>query len=73
MTPFIIGTGIDIVDIERIRKAKYLHRVMEFFLTAKELAESSREGDLAQFAASRFAAKEAVIKSFPQRLKPHEF
>ncbi|MFD0696841.1 holo-ACP synthase [Paenibacillus sp. GCM10027628] len=63
----IIGIGTDLVEIARMRKmlegttaARFLERI----LTPQErgLAEQ-RRGRLAEFAAGRFAAKEAIVKA----------
>lgn len=62
----IIGTGVDIVEISRIRKAankwkdKFLNRVF----TAAELDYARHKKFLYQHLAARFAAKEAVLKAF---------
>jgi holo-[acyl-carrier protein] synthase len=63
----IIGVGIDLLEIERMRRIlesaageRFLQRV----LTPAELAlAGERKGRLAEFAAGRFAAKEAVVKA----------
>ncbi|MFC0213423.1 holo-ACP synthase [Paenibacillus chartarius] len=63
----IIGVGIDMLEIERMRRIlegaageRFLQRV----LTAAELElAAERKGRLAEFAAGRFAAKEAVVKA----------
>lgn len=62
----IVGTGVDIVEIARIRKAvtkwkgKFLNRVF----TATELDYAQSKKFLYQHLAARFAAKEAVLKAF---------
>lgn len=62
----IIGSGIDIIEVERIKKVvsqwgnKFLNRVF----TKKELTYCNLRGSLKfQSLAARFAAKEAVIKA----------
>lgn len=69
----ILGIGVDIVDMRRLRQARYLERVAEFFLLPEELEAMKHSRDAVQFAASRFAAKEAVIKACPGRLWYHDF
>lgn len=62
----IIGSGLDIVEISRIRKAagkwneKFLNRVF----TENELNYSKNKRSSYQHLAARFAAKEAVLKAF---------
>lgn len=61
----IIGTGVDITEVNRLRKAiekwgkEFLHRVF----TAEELENAKERGSLYQHLAGRFAAKEAVFKA----------
>lgn len=69
----ISGIGIDIVELEDMRKARFKKRVAEYFLTKKELRMMPPKPRLAQFLASRFALKEAVIKAFPEKLSPFDF
>ena len=64
----ILGTGIDIVDIARIRDARFRDRVAEYILTETELHDMNTSRDAVQYLASRFAAKEAVIKASPTSL-----
>lgn len=61
----IIGTGIDMVEIARVRAARHFLRLAEYVLTPREIIEMGISRDAAQFLASRFAAKEAVIKASP--------
>lgn len=63
----ILGTGIDIVEIARIRKlldATVGSRFLQRVLTEEErrLAHGN-ERRIAEFTAGRFAAKEAVVKA----------
>lgn len=62
----ILGTGIDLVEIQRIREA--LGRHGEAFalriLTTSEWEYCRRHPDAAPHVAARFAAKEAVSKAF---------
>lgn len=61
----IIGIGTDIVDLRRVREASFLDRIAEYVLLPEERAMLETSRDRVQFIASRFAAKEAVIKAFP--------
>lgn len=61
----IIGTGVDITEVRRLRQAvekwgdDFLHRVF----TEEELENAKKRGSLYQHLAGRFAAKEAVFKA----------
>jgi len=61
----IIGTGVDITEVRRLRQAiekwgeEFLHRVF----TEEELENAKTRGSLYQHLAGRFAAKEAVFKA----------
>jgi len=61
----IIGTGVDITEVKRLRQAiekwgnEFLHRVF----TKEELENAKTRGSLYQHLAGRFAAKEAVFKA----------
>ena len=62
----ILGTGIDAVSIQRMKKLQ--GRVLEKMFSASELAEyaaleNAHEDIRAQFLASRFAVKEAYAKA----------
>ncbi|NLI69704.1 MAG: holo-ACP synthase [Firmicutes bacterium] len=62
----IMGTGIDIVSVARIRKvmARFPERFRERVFTAKEMEYiSTRKGDTIPLFAARYAAKEAVLKA----------
>lgn len=66
----IIGTGIDIIEIERVKKAVKNARFIERVFTREEQVYCQARG--AQAAASyaaRFAAKEAVLKAFGTGLR----
>ena len=69
----IVGIGIDLVDIEAFRRARFKKRVADYFLTKEERVGLPKGRAMTQFLASRFAAKEAVIKAFPGTLSPLEF
>jgi holo-[acyl-carrier protein] synthase len=61
----IIGTGVDITEVRRLRQAiekwgkDFLNRVF----TQEELENAKNRGSLYQHLAGRFAAKEAVFKA----------
>lgn len=69
----LLGVGIDIVELSRVAKARYLERVADFFFLPEELDLMQKSRDHVQFVASRLAAKEAVIKAFPGILRYHDF
>ncbi len=62
----IIGTGIDIIEVSRIKKAldmwgdKFLSRVF----TKRELSYASKKRFSHENLAARFACKESVLKAF---------
>lgn len=61
----IIGNGVDIIEIDRVRRATERERFKRRVYTAAEIAYCESRG--AQAAASfavRFAGKEAVAKAF---------
>ena len=62
----ILGTGIDIIEVERIRSALTRHgdRFVERVLHPEELAYCRLHRDPGPFVAVRFAAKEVVSKAF---------
>ena len=62
----ILGTGIDIIEVERIRASheKFDKRFTSRILLAAEIEYCLRLKDPAPFLAARFAAKEAVSKAF---------
>lgn len=61
----IVGTGVDIVEIERIGKAlsRYGDRFIERLLTASELESWRGRGARLETLAGYWAAKEAVAKA----------
>lgn len=65
----IHGVGIDIVQIERIRKAiaKYGERFIRRIFTPDEIAHCHGKADTYLRYAARFAAKEAAFKSLRGR------
>ena len=65
----ILGTGIDIIEIDRI--AKSIERWGDNFLNhvflEEEIAYSKKHKNAAQHFAARFAAKEAVYKAIDDK------
>ncbi|MFH1644965.1 MAG: holo-ACP synthase [Candidatus Omnitrophota bacterium] len=62
----IIGTGIDIVEVSRIKRAvgKWGNTFLRRIFTEKELRYSENKSSCFQHLAARFAVKEAVLKAF---------
>ena len=62
----IIGTGIDIVEIDRFRETvkKYGSSFLKKIFTNNEIAYSKKRRFQDQHFAARFATKEAVLKAF---------
>ncbi|MEE9448467.1 MAG: holo-ACP synthase [Ignavibacteriaceae bacterium] len=61
----VIGIGIDIIEIERIKDSieKYGDRFLDKIYTANEIKYSLNKFNKYQHLAARFAAKEAVYKA----------
>jgi len=61
----IVGTGIDLVEIERIRQSvdRFGERFLNRVYTAAEQAYCLRKRNAAESLAARFAAKEAGAKA----------
>jgi holo-[acyl-carrier protein] synthase len=61
----ILGTGIDLAEVPRIRAAveRYGRRFIERVFTAKEIAYVERKANKYERYAARFAAKEAGMKA----------
>ena len=59
----IIGTGVDIVEIDRIAKAMKNERFLDRLFTKEEIALFEACRYRAETVAGRFAAKEAVLKA----------
>lgn len=68
----IVGIGTDIVELRRIRAARYPLRLADFFFVASERDALRDARDATEFIASRLAAKEAVIKAFPGTIHYHD-
>jgi holo-[acyl-carrier protein] synthase len=62
----ILGTGVDIIEVERIRAAveRFGERFLNRILRPEEIAYCRSHRDPGPFLAARFAAKEAVSKAF---------
>ena len=62
----IVGLGIDLIEIERVKKAHLKHgrRFIERLFTPAEAKYCLKKKDPYPSLAGRFAAKEAVIKAF---------
>lgn len=69
----VLGLGVDIVDIERIRKMRSRQgdRFLERVYTASELEYCMGMKYPDQHLAARFAAKEAVTKAFTTGIGEH--
>ena len=62
----IVGTGIDLCEVDRIRKAvdaDHGARLVERVFTAREIAYARRRASPYERFAARFAAKEAGMKA----------
>lgn len=62
----ILGTGIDIIEVDRIRGSfqKFGERFVNRILRPAEIEYCLKHRDPAPFLAARFAAKEAISKAF---------
>ncbi len=60
----IIGTGVDIIEIERIKKilSKHQNRFLQKILSEEEIEYCTKKASTAQHIAGKFAAKESVMK-----------
>lgn len=66
----IIGIGVDIIDVGRIRKlAEKNPRFLERVFTPEEIAYCSGKMNKYQHLAARFAAKEAFFKALGRKIK----
>lgn len=67
----IIGTGVDIVEVYRMRDAvkKWGEGFLGKIFTPKEIGYSNSRRFSHQHLAARFAAKEAVVKAFGEPRK----
>jgi holo-[acyl-carrier protein] synthase len=64
----IVGTGVDLIEIERVKRAHLKHgaRFLKRLFTPAEAKYCLHKKDPYPSLAGRFAAKEAVIKAFGQ-------
>jgi phosphopantetheine--protein transferase-like protein len=69
----VLGIGTDLAHIERFRAVRHPERLAAFFLSPTEWKMAQMASDLPQVLASRFAAKEAVIKAVPEHMSPLSF
>lgn len=62
----IIGTGVDIAEVSRLRKAvqRWGNDFLERIFTPAELDNAKTRVSFYQHLAGRFAAKEAIFKAF---------
>ena len=62
----IFGTGIDIIEVDRIKNSirKYSGRFKKKIFTQKEIDYCHSQADPAKHFAARFTVKEAVLKCF---------
>jgi holo-[acyl-carrier protein] synthase len=65
----VIGIGIDIIDVERVRKlAEKNPRFLERIFTSKEIDYCLKKKNKYQHLAARFAVKEAFFKAIGKRI-----
>ncbi|MBN2199159.1 MAG: holo-ACP synthase [Candidatus Aminicenantes bacterium] len=65
----IVGVGIDLIEVERVKKALDEHpRFSDRVFTPEEVRYSSGKKNTAQHLAARFAAKEAFFKALGRRI-----
>jgi holo-[acyl-carrier protein] synthase len=62
--PAAVTVGVDIVDVARMARILQGEHAAERLLTPAEIAYCRARPAVAQHAAARFAAKEAVLKAF---------
>lgn len=69
----ILGLGIDIVEVERIRSTyeKHGERLLSRILRPDEISFCLSHRDPTQHIAARFAAKEAIAKAFGTGISEH--
>lgn len=68
----IVGLGIDIISIERVRQVKNIERFIEYILIDSEIELMKNSRDPMEFLASRFSSKEALIKAYPENIHYHD-
>ena len=69
----IFGTGIDIIEVERIAQAieRWGDHFLNHLFTEEEIVYAKRHRFPNQHFAGRFAAKEAVLKAFGKNAHIH--
>lgn len=69
----ILGTGIDIIEVARIRSSyeQFGERFLKRILRPEEIVYSLSHKQPAPFLAARFAAKEAISKAFGTGIGKH--
>ncbi len=69
----VIGSGIDIVEVERVQalKDKWKNRFLNKVFTEKELVYANGKRATAEHLAARIAIKEALIKAFSGNRKKY--
>lgn len=66
----ILGIGLDVVNVERLKKWKETPKILPRFFHHEELATARQRGDMEMHSlAARFAAKEAFGKALGTGLK----
>lgn len=67
----ILGTGIDIIEVERIEKAigRWGDHFLKHVFNDEEIAYSQQFKSPAKHFAVRFAAKEAIYKAMPDGIQ----
>ncbi len=62
----IVGTGVDIIEIDRVRESHRRHgdRFLKRIFTESEMKYCLKKKDPYPSLAARFAAKEAAVKAF---------
>ena len=69
----IVGIGCDLVYVNRLRDLHTRDDVAKKILSPAEFELYEKAVDKCQHLASRFAAKEAVIKACPDDVRPIDF
>ncbi|HNX81962.1 MAG TPA: holo-ACP synthase [Candidatus Omnitrophota bacterium] len=61
----IIGSGVDIIEVRRLKKAieRWGDEFLKRIFAPEELTNAQNRGSLYQHLAGRFAAKEAIFKA----------
>ncbi len=70
----ILGIGIDIVEVDRIKKLclRYKERFLTRIYTEKELDYCMNKANRYECLSGRFAAKEAVVKATGGRIRVYK-